>query len=108
MVSDFYFPAYFEPYKIAGKQYSYTGAIQEPRSIRVGGYVSFKDRVGDWWQAFNIDHEIIYRKLSTGQELTTSEQGRVGRGIAITLFLVGSVAFLIGIILRIKNNKQNG
>lgn len=107
LVSDFYFPAYFEPYKIAGKQYSYTNSIKEPRSILVGGYVSFKDRVGEWWQAFNIDNEIIYRKLSTGQQLTTAQKGRFERAIAIALFLIGAFAFGIGIILRLKNNRKH-
>lgn len=104
LVSDFYFPAYFDPYKIAGKKYSYTGAITEPRTIRLGGYISFKDRVGEWWQAFNIDNEIIYRKLSTGQELTTSQKGRVERGIVIGVFVLGLLFFVIGIIKRNKNN----
>ncbi len=107
MVSDFYFPSYFEPYKIAGKQYSFTRAIQEPRSIVIGGYVSFKDRIGDWWQAFNIDNEIVYRKLSSGEELTTSQKGRLERGIAISLFLLGAISFAIGIILRLKKQRNN-
>lgn len=105
-VSDFYFPAYFEPYKIEGKRYSYTGIITEPRTLADGGYISFKDRFGDWWQAFKTQNEIVFKKISTGESLTVQDKGRVARGFAITLFVLGALGFIIGIILRIINNRR--
>jgi hypothetical protein len=62
LVSDFYTPEYFEPRKIAGKQYSYTGAIQGPREVLKGGYLSWKDPVTKHWfqlQRFTRKPKIV-------------------------------------------------
>lgn len=42
-VSDFYTPAFFDPLKVAGVRYSFTGAIDAPRKILDGGYISWVD-----------------------------------------------------------------
>ena len=48
---DFYTPHYFDPVAVTGVRYSYTGAINEPRQVIRGGYLSFLDPVsGHWWQ----------------------------------------------------------
>jgi hypothetical protein len=50
-VSDFYTPHFFDPIRSNGVQYSYTGAIKEPRQVLRGGYLSWHDPVSDhWWQ----------------------------------------------------------
>jgi hypothetical protein len=50
-VSDFYFPSYFDAAKTAGRKYSYTGAINAPRKVLQGGYLSWQDpATGHWWQ----------------------------------------------------------
>jgi len=51
LVSDFYTPRFFDPIRVDGVRYSYTGAIRAPRTILRGGYVSWHDPVSDhWWQ----------------------------------------------------------
>jgi hypothetical protein len=51
-VSDFYTPHYFDPVASQGVQYSFTGAITEPRKVLPGGYLSWHDPVSDhWYQA---------------------------------------------------------
>jgi hypothetical protein len=51
LVSDFYTPNYFYPIQASGVRYSYTGAIERPRQVLKGGYLSWKDVVSDnWWQ----------------------------------------------------------
>jgi hypothetical protein len=55
-VSDFYTPHYFDPVAAAGVQYSYTGAITQPRQVLRGGYLSWKDSTsGHWWQQTWLD-----------------------------------------------------
>lgn len=49
LVSDFYTPRYFDPVASAGVQYSFTGAITEPRQILRGGYLSWHDPMDDHW-----------------------------------------------------------
>jgi hypothetical protein len=52
-VSDFYFPAYFEPEQPGApqKQCSYTGALTRPRQVIQGGYLSWHVPSSDeWWQ----------------------------------------------------------
>jgi hypothetical protein len=51
LVSDFYTPRFFDPVKVNGVRYSFTGAITAPRTILRGGYISWHDPVSDhWWQ----------------------------------------------------------
>lgn len=50
-LSDFYTPHYFDPVQGGGVQYSFTGAITQPRQVLDGGYLSWHDPVSDhWWQ----------------------------------------------------------
>lgn len=49
-VSDFAFPAWYYTSPRAGARYSLTGALVSPRKILTGGYVSFVDQHGVWWQ----------------------------------------------------------
>src|SRR5258705_6122923 len=69
LVSDFYTPDYFEPKKITGKQYSYTGAIQGPREVLKGGYLSWHDPATRHWfqlQRFTSKAKIVNLGAKTG------------------------------------------
>ena len=96
-VSDFFLPSYYDLYKTPNKRYSFTGAITEPLSLAVGGYVSFKDRYGAWFQAFRTSNGITIKKLATGEILTTSEKDRTFNGIllAAAVLFVAIVGFKI-------------
>ncbi len=51
LMSDFYTPRYFDPVRIQGARYSFTGAITAPRTILKGGYLSWHHPVSNhWWQ----------------------------------------------------------
>jgi len=51
LVSDFYTPRYFDPVGSRNVQYSYSGAIERPREVLAGGYLSWHDPKSDhWWQ----------------------------------------------------------
>ncbi len=51
LVSDFYTPHFFDPQTSSGVRYSFTGAIENPREILRGGYISWHDLESDhWWQ----------------------------------------------------------
>ncbi len=49
-VSDFYTPRWFDPQAAAGVRYSYLGALSGPHTLIKGGYLSFVDAKGKWWQ----------------------------------------------------------
>lgn len=57
-VSDFVLPAYYGPHRWrytgqppgGRERYSFTGAISAPLSLARGGYLSFVDTKGVWWQ----------------------------------------------------------
>lgn len=55
LVSDFYTPNWFDPVAVPGFRYSYTGAVQVPRQVLPGGYLSFMDAKGVWWQRHWFD-----------------------------------------------------
>ncbi len=46
-VSDFITPRFYDPVVTAGTRYSFTGAIQSPRQILPGGYISWVNHLSD-------------------------------------------------------------
>jgi hypothetical protein len=82
LVSDFYFPSYFDPVAATGVRYSYTGAITEPRQVLEGGYLSWHDpQSNQWWQRTWFDGpEPVFKDLGTmarAQESIRSQLDRV-------------------------------
>ncbi len=50
LVSDFITPNYHDPTAVPGVRYSFSGAIQRPRDIAPGGYLSWRDpTTEEWW-----------------------------------------------------------
>jgi hypothetical protein len=45
LLSDFYTPQFFDPVPAAGVRYSFTGAIEKPRQVPDGGYLSWFDPI---------------------------------------------------------------
>lgn len=71
LVSDFITPHFFDPVSSAGVRYSFTGAIQNPREVMPGGYLSWHDPVTDhWWQV------IFYGADKEFKDLGVMEQAR--------------------------------
>jgi|SRR5919202_4128378 hypothetical protein len=50
LVSDFITPHFYDPVTAVGVRYSYTGAVEAPRDILEGGYISWHDPVTNHWQ----------------------------------------------------------
>jgi hypothetical protein len=50
LVSDFLTPHYYDPVVAQGTRYSFTGAIESPRQMLAGGYISFVNLETDEWQ----------------------------------------------------------
>jgi hypothetical protein len=74
LLSDYYLPSYFTDARaIKGKKYSHTGAITRPKQILEGGYVSFKNRSGEWWQAFKVEGKLIFRKVGSSKETLSNQ-----------------------------------
>ncbi|MEV5283424.1 hypothetical protein [Streptomyces sp. NPDC051994] len=65
LVSDFFTPNFYDPVAAPGVRYSFTGAVDGPRKILSGGYISWHDPVGDhWWQqAWFGTQEPVFRDL---------------------------------------------
>jgi hypothetical protein len=67
LVSDFYSPRFFDPVAAPGVRYSFTGAIQEPRQVLHGGYLSWHDVASNtWWQETWFDGDApSFRNLGS-------------------------------------------
>jgi hypothetical protein len=51
LVSDFCTPEYYDAVPRSGARYCFSGAIQRPREVLPGGYLSWREpRSADWWQ----------------------------------------------------------
>ena len=71
-VSDFYTPQFFDPVAAAGVRYSFTGAIQKPRQVLKGGYLSWvHPPTKHWWQLIFFGAKPTFRDLG---KLTSSEK----------------------------------
>jgi hypothetical protein len=80
LVSDFYTPRFFEPVAVQGARYSFTGAIEAPREILRGGYISWHDPVSDhWWQQRWFDAEPEFLDLGVFEESTQSLRAEIDR-----------------------------
>jgi hypothetical protein len=81
LVSDFYTPNFFDPAQATGVRYSFTGAIDGPRQVLDGGYISWEEPVsGDWFQlrmfkdefSTGIPHVVnLTKETSVGKLLET-------------------------------------
>ena len=64
LMSDFYFPRFFDPVEEPNVRYSFTGAIKKPRQVLPGGYISWHEPVsGQWWQQIYFGAEPEFRDL---------------------------------------------
>lgn len=73
LLSDFYYRTYFTDVRaVAGHKYSHTGAITRPKQILEGGYISFKNRSGEWWQAFKVGGKLIFKKITNKKEVLSN------------------------------------
>lgn len=65
LVSDFYSIRFFDPIAAPSVRYSFTGAIEQPRQVLPGGYLSWLDVASDtWWQETWFDgNQPSFRNL---------------------------------------------
>ena len=106
LVSDFYYPSYFSDTRaIKGKKYSHTGAISRPKQILEGGYVSFRNRAGEWWQAFKVEGKLIFRKVGSKKETLNSQD--IMTILTYSLYALGLtiVTLILTSIFRKKSNE---
>lgn len=69
LVSDFVTPSYYEPTRANGERYSYTGAIQEPRQVLPGGYITWYNASDShWWQFRHLGVDGGFVDLSSSQQ----------------------------------------
>jgi hypothetical protein len=47
LVSDFITPAFYDPVKVEGVRYSFTGAVKHPRQVLEGGYISWRNQTNE-------------------------------------------------------------
>jgi len=67
LVSDFITPYFYDPRKTIGARYSFTGAVERPRRILRGGYISWWDPQSDHvWQELWLGAEKEFKDLGQG------------------------------------------
>jgi hypothetical protein len=73
LVSDFYTPRFFDPVVAENCRYSYSGKIEEPRTILKGGYISWHDPTSnEWWQQTWFGDQPEFRSLGVLSGATMS------------------------------------
>jgi hypothetical protein len=70
-VSDFYTPHYFDPVVAPGVRYSFTGAIERPRWVLKGGYISWRNPVSKHWLQLRMFPDSLSSELPHVVDLTT-------------------------------------
>jgi hypothetical protein len=80
LVSDFYTPRFFDPVRSEGVRYSFTAAIERPRHILRGGYLSWHDPVSDhWWQQVWFSDRKQFRDLGVFEASVESLRAEVDK-----------------------------
>jgi hypothetical protein len=84
LVSDFYSTRFFDPVGAPGVRYSFTGALQEPRQVLRGGYLSWMDpSTGSWWQEIWFDgNQPSFRELGKLDAQNGSFRSQIDRRTA--------------------------
>ena len=79
LVSDFITPHFYDPRRTIGARYSFTGAVERPRQILPGGYIS-------WWdpQSNHVWQELW---LARDKEFVDLGEGDFGAGQALREFV---------------------
>jgi hypothetical protein len=65
-VSDFYTPRYLEPSRpaaTAGGKYDFMGHLTAPRQVLRGGYLSWRESDGTWFQELFFDGQPVFKSL---------------------------------------------
>ena len=70
-VSDFYTPQFFDPVQAPDVRYSFTGAIDSPRKILDGGYISWTDPVSANWFQLRMFRDEFSSEVPHVLNLTT-------------------------------------
>lgn len=63
LLSDFLIPDWYFQSPQVGKFSSFAGGCLRPREVADGGYVSFGNPSGDWWQVFNQGGQLSVSSL---------------------------------------------
>jgi hypothetical protein len=80
LVSDFYTPRFFDPVRSEGVRYSFTAAIERPRHILPGGYLSWHDPVSDhWWQQVWFRDRKQFRDLGVFEASVESLRAEIDK-----------------------------
>jgi hypothetical protein len=67
LVSDFITPYFYDPRRTIGARYSFTGAVERPRHILRGGYISWWDPQSNHvWQELWLGPDKEFRDLGEG------------------------------------------
>lgn len=78
LVSDFVTPFFYDPRKTVGARYSFTGAVEHPRQILRGGYLSWHEpEENHIWQQVWLGARKTYRDLGEGDFASGSLRGFV-------------------------------
>jgi hypothetical protein len=74
LVSDFYTPQFFDPVQSPGTRYSFTSAIDSPRKVLDGGYISWHDPVSKHWLQVRMFSDEFSALVPHVVDLTTQTE----------------------------------
>ncbi len=63
-VSNFVTPDYYNFTNLGAKKYDFMGLLKRPRELYEGGYISWANKAGDYYQAIKAKGKILIRKLT--------------------------------------------
>jgi hypothetical protein len=93
-VSDFYTPQFFAPAAAPGMRFSFTGAIEAPREVLPGGYLSWHDPVTDhWFQEIFFAEEPQFRDLGVLAQGARSGPGESAQSIRRQIYNLSPEVF---------------
>lgn len=80
LVSDFITPAFYDPIRSSGVCYSFTGAVERPRQVLEGGYISWRNQTNEHFeQLFVRGGQNEFRDLGPLEQFAGSAREFVDR-----------------------------
>ena len=85
-VSNFVTPDYYNAYADDELKKDFMGVLKKPYELYEGGYMSFLDAYGDYWQAVQAKGRLLVYKLTGKKTAVPAEKNPIAWVIGIAIF----------------------
>lgn len=102
LVSNFFYPAFYDLFAQKNVQYDHLGWLTEPRKLLDGGFISWKNARGVWFQGFMAQNRLTVKKLGANSSDLTAAENQTIIYYIIFLAIIGVPLLFWGVVKTLK------